>query len=164
VEEDTMRKILIGISGKECSQSAVAFVAQQVRTGEDLEVTVAHVLPNLPAMFWDEGHILSAEEEQERRRVADTWMAKQQAKIEPLMQTALDSLASAGVPRGALKKQFISDSTDAADSLLEVARDGGQQLIVVSRCTGAEKGLSPAGGVPTKLLQKAAGVSVCIVD
>jgi hypothetical protein len=158
-----MRKILIGISGKECSQRAVEFVGKELRDGGDREVTLAHVLPNLPAIFWDEGHILSDAEKQERKRVVDTWIAKQRGKIEPLLKSAIDGLASAGIKPGKVTTKFISDSTDVADSLLETARDGGYEVIVVSRCEAGGKQV-PTGSVPVKLLQKAVGVSVCVVD
>jgi nucleotide-binding universal stress UspA family protein len=159
-----MRKILIGISGKECSKRTVDFVGKQMRDGKDLEVTLAHVLPNLPAIFWDEGHILSDSEKQDRKRVVDTWLAKQRGMIEPLMKSAADGLAAAGIKPEMMKTQFISDSTDVADSLIEVARDGGYQVIVVSRCAGAGGRQVPTGSVPVRLLQKAAGISVCVVD
>jgi nucleotide-binding universal stress UspA family protein len=159
-----MRKILIGISGKECSRRAVDFIGKQVRTGDDLEVTFAHVLPNLPAVFWDEGHILSDAEKADRKKVVDTWIAKQRGMIEPIMRAAVDGLAKAGVKPDRMKTMFISDSTDVADSLLETARDGGMDVIVVSRCAGAGGKQSPAGSVATKLLQKGAGVALCFVD
>ncbi len=159
-----MRKILIGISGKECSKRAVDFIGTQVRTSDDLEITFAHVLPNLPAVFWDEGHILSDGEKADRKKVVDTWVAKQKGMIEPVMQSAVKSLTALGIKPEKMKTQFISDSTDIADSLLETARDGGYQAIVVSRCAGAGSRSAPAGSVATKLLQKGAGVALCFVD
>ncbi len=159
-----MRKILIGISGKECSKRAVDFIGTQVRTSEDLEITFAHVLPNLPAVFWDEGHILSDAEKADRKKVVDTWLATQKGMIEPILRGAADNLAKLGIKPEKMKTQFISDSTDVADSLIEVARDGGYQAIVVSRCAGASSRSAPAGAVATKLLQKGAGIALCFVD
>jgi nucleotide-binding universal stress UspA family protein len=159
-----MRKILIGISGKECSARAVEFIGKQVRTGDDLEITFAHVLPNLPAIFWDEGHILSDAEKQERKKVVDTWLAKQRGMIEPVMRAAVERLAAAGVKAERMRTKFISDSTDVADSLLETARDEGMDVIVVNRCADTGSKAEPAGSVATKLLQKGSGVALCFVD
>ena len=59
-----MKKMLIAIDDSPNATKAVEYVAQQFAGAADLEVGLVHVLPNLPAIFWDEGHILS----EERRR------------------------------------------------------------------------------------------------
>ena len=54
-----MKKMLIAIDDSPNAFKAVEYVAQQFAGTGDLEIELVHVLPNLPAIFWDEGHILS---------------------------------------------------------------------------------------------------------
>ncbi|MDA8100507.1 MAG: universal stress protein [Nitrospiraceae bacterium] len=158
-----MRKILVGISDSECAERTVDFVSSHLAGSGDLEVTVVHVLPNLPAVFWDEGHILSDTEKQERQRVVDTWASKQRAKVEPVMRSAVDAIVATGMPAKNARIKFISDSTDVADSLLEEAVDGKYQAIVISRSRKPAGTAAHIGSVAHKLAQKAAaGIAVCI--
>ena len=61
-----MRKILLAIDGSACSSRAVAYCGKQFAGVPDLSVALLHVLPNLPAQFWDDGHILSEQEKEAR--------------------------------------------------------------------------------------------------
>src|SRR3990172_2973787 len=108
---------------------AVEYTGRQFSEAADLQVTLVHVLPNLPAIFWDEGHILSEEEKRERKKVVDTWLAKHKQKIRPVMRSAAEFLANEGIKPAQVTTKFISDSTDVADSILEEARDGGHQTV-----------------------------------
>jgi nucleotide-binding universal stress UspA family protein len=158
-----MKKILLAIDDKKCAAQAVEYVGRQFGGTADVEVTLVHVLPNLPAIFWDEGHILSEEEKKERQKVVDTWAGRQRQKVEPLMRSAADALVRQGFKAGQITTRFVADSTDIADSLLEEARDGGYQTIVAGRCGIAQGKHLIMGSVTSRILHKASGVAVCVV-
>jgi nucleotide-binding universal stress UspA family protein len=159
-----MRKMLIGIHDKYCSMRAIEYVGKQFPGANDLELTVVHVLPNLPAIFWDEGHFLSEAEKQDRQKVIDSWLAKQKEKIDPILKSAVDGLVRKGFKPEQVKTKFISDSTDVADSLLEEAKDGGYQTIILGRCGIQEGKHLLVGSVTSKIIHKAAGVAICVVE
>jgi hypothetical protein len=159
-----MRKMLIGIHDKNCSLRAVAYVMKQFPKGQDLDVTFVHVFPNLPAMYWDDGHLLSSKEKQERKKVIDTLMAKQQEYIEPIIEGAMGELVKKGFARERVHMKFVLGSADIADSLLDEAALGKQDTIVIGRCGIADGKHLIAGGIVTKLIHKAAGLAVCVVQ
>ncbi len=159
-----MRKILIGVHDKFCSMRAVDYVEKQFSGVGDLDVTLVHVLPNLPAMFWDEGHILSEGEKTDRQKVVDTWVARQRDHMEPIMKSMAAGLVKAGVNASQIRTKFLLDSTDIADSLLEEAKDGGYQTILLGRCGLQEGKHLLVGSIPAKLIHKATGMAVCIVQ
>ena len=159
-----MRKLLIGIHDKYCSMRAVEYLGKQYAGAKDLEMTLVHVLPNLPAMFWDEGHILSDEEKRERKKVVDTWIVRQKQAVEPMLKAAVNDLVRSGFSPDRIGMKFISDSLDVADSLLEEAREGGYQTIVIGRCGIREGKHLLMGSVTSKIIHKATAMAVTVVE
>jgi len=159
-----MRKLLVGIHDKNCSMRAVTYVMRQYPNVEGLEVSLVHVVPNLPAMYWDDGHILSPPEEGERGRVIETWMARQRDYIEPILQGAVRDLVLHGFPPARVQMKVMLGSGDVADSLLDEAAAGGFQTIVVGRCGIADGKHFIVGSVVSKLIHKAVSVAICVVQ
>jgi nucleotide-binding universal stress UspA family protein len=157
-----MNKLLIGIDDQPGAMKAVEYVARHFGGTDDLQVGLVHVLPNLPAIFWDEGHILSAEEKGERKKFVDKWLAAQKTKMEPVFGKALGILERSGVKPARVVTKSISDSTDVADSLLEETRDGEYQTIVVGRCERAAKHV--LGSVAGKIVSQGRNIAVTIVE
>ncbi len=157
-----MRRLLIGIRDRNCSLRAVGWVLKQYPAADDLEVRLVHVFPDLPTMYWDDGHVLSDEEERDRRKVIDTWMARQRDHVGPILEGAAGELVRHGVPRERVTTKFVVGTSDVADSLLDEAAAGKFSTVVVGRCGIADGRHFVVGSVVSKLIQKAAGVAVCV--
>lgn len=159
-----MKKLLIAVDKSKCAMKGVEYAGEQFGSMKDLQITLAHVLPNLPAIFWDEGHILSDAEKAEREKVVDRWLEGEKRKIEPLLTMAAEILTRRGIKKEQITTKFISDSTDVAQSLIEEAKDGGYQTLVMGRC-GVSQGKSTlAGTVTSKIIHLAAGMAVTVVE
>ncbi len=159
-----MRNLLVAIDGSECAFNAVDYVGRQFSGINDLNITLLHVLPYPPAPLWDDGHILSREEKESREKVITTWLNNQKSKVEPIFKKATDILTGEGLKQHQIKTKSISDSIDIAGSILEEARDGGYQTLVLGRC-----GLSPSkkflmGSITTKIVNHGAGIAICVVE
>ncbi len=159
-----MKTMLIAIDDSRNAMKAVEYVAAQCRGTQDLQIGLVHVLPNLPAIFWDEGHILSDNEKEERKRVVDKWLDDRRTKMEPVFKKAADVLKEAGIAAGQIQTKSISDSTDVAESILEEARDGGYQTIVVGRRGVSEGKRLLLGSVTSKIITQGSGLAVTIVE
>jgi nucleotide-binding universal stress UspA family protein len=158
-----MGKMLIALDESKSSMKSVEYAAEQFSTAKDLQITLVHVLPNLPAIFWDEGHILNDDEKKERKKVVDKWLADRLVKMEPLFRKATELLVARGVSATRISRKTNSDSLDAADSLLEVAKDGGFDTIVLGRRSG-NGSRHLIGSVTNKVFSHAAGMAVLVVD
>lgn len=156
-----MKKTLIALDGSASSMRAVEYAGRQFAGIGDHQIALVHVLPNLPAIFWDEGHILNDEEKKERKKVVDKWIADRKAAMEPVFRKAGDLLAKNGIPAQQVVNKSITDSTDVAESVLEEARDNGYQTVLVGRCNHPVKHL--LGGVTRKLLERGEGIAVTVV-
>lgn len=156
-----MIKLLVAIDDSSGAMKAVDYVAQQLSQC-GAQIGLVHVLPNLPAIFWDEGHILSEAEKSDRKKVVDKWLDAQKAKIEPIFKESIETLTAKGVPADWIQTRFVSDSTDVADSIIEQARDSGYQTIVVGRSHHSPKNV--LGTVPYRIANQGAGLVVIIVE
>ena len=159
-----MRKLLVGIHDKNCSLRAVAWVMSQYTDPAELEVRLVHVFPDLPTMYWDDGHVLTAGEDQDRKKVIDAWMARQRDYVGPILEGAANELVRHGVPRARVATKFLLGTSDVADTLLDEAAAEKFGTIVVGRCGIADGRHFLVGSVVSKLIQKAAGVAVCVVQ
>lgn len=155
-------KILIAMDDSPSAMNAVEYVAREFAKGDGVLIGLVHILPNLPAKFWDEGHILSAGEEKDRRKIVDQWLDAQKARMEPLLGRAAAALTAKGVPETSIAMKFVSDSTDTAASILEEARDGKYETIVIGRSHHSPKNL--LGGVAGKIANQGWGLAVTIVE
>lgn len=158
-----MNKMLIAIDDSPSANKAVEYVARHFAGTENLEIALVNVLPNLPAMFWDEGHILSEDEKQERKKVVDKWIADRKAKMAPVFKKAVDTMTNKGFKPQQITTKSISDSTDVAESILEEVKDGGYQTIVMGRRGNTAGKYQIIGSVSNKIVSQASGVVVTIV-
>ncbi len=157
-----MNKILIALDDSKNAMKSVEYAADQFGRTSDTQVSLVHVLPNLPAIFWDEGHILSEDEKRERQKVVDKWLISQKAKMEPLFNKATGLLTAKGFLPSNIQTKFLSDSTDTADSILEEARDGSYRTIVLGRSHHSPKYV--LGTVAGKIASHGSGMVVTIVE
>ncbi len=156
-----MKKMLIALDDSASAMRAVEYAGQQFSGDGDVLIGLVHVLPNLPAIFWDEGHILSDEEKKDRKKVVDKWIADRKTRMEPVFRRAADILAKSGVKATQVQTKSISDSTDVARSIIEEAKDNGYRTIIVGRCDHAAKHL--LGSVSGKIVDLGSGIAVTVV-
>lgn len=156
------KDILVAFDGSGTSLKAVDYVGSQFSGLKDITITLFYVVPNIPPQFWDDGHILSESEKQDRQAVIDRWFANQRMVMEPHFDKACNLLTqNYEFDPGQLKRVMMSDVTDPAGAILEEARNGGYRTIVVGHKGGL--GTIP-GGLAAALLHNASGLAVCIVE
>ena len=159
-----MRKMLIGIHDKNCSLRAVTYVMKQYLSVRELDVTFVHVFPNLPAKYWDDGHLLNDKEKQEREKAIDASMAKERDYIEPIIDGAMNELVKKGFARERVHMKYVLGSADVADSLLDEAAKEKCDTIVIGRCGLADGKHLLVGSIVSKLIHKATGIAICVVQ
>ncbi len=155
------RDILVAFDGSESALKAVEYVGSQFSGLKDINVTLFYVIPNIPPQFWDDGHILTPAERQERQVVIDRWFANQNMVLEPLFEKARRVLAEKGLGREQVDTRMAGDEISVADAILEEARTGRYTTLVLGRQGGVPV---LAGGLATTILHRGAGLAICIVE
>jgi nucleotide-binding universal stress UspA family protein len=157
-------KILIAIDDSEGAMAAVDYVARTFGRTPEVHITLLHVLPTLPAAFWDDGHILNEEERQNRQRQIDIWKDKQAQNWRDVLKEAQKRLAAGGVSPKEIKAEFIPMEFNVADDILNYAEAGRCGTIVLGRrgLSGAKKIL--LGSVSSKIVHYARNCAVTVVE
>ena len=155
-------KLLIALDKSDGAWRAVEYVAKTFAQTPGMEVTLLHILAGLPPAFWDDGHILSEPERQNRERLVANWTAEQEKTWEGLVAKARDLLKGAGI--GTVHNDFKPKYYDVAEDIVREAVARGADTIVMGR-----RGLSAAkslimGSVTNKVVQNSQGKAVVIVE
>lgn len=155
-------KLLIGLDKSEGAWKAVEYVAKTFAQTPGVEVTLLHILGGLPPAFWDDGHILSEKERENRQRLIDNWQADREKDWQGLVTKATDVLKSAGIPT--VTSKFTPKYYDEAEDIVNEAVDGDCSTIVMGRRgLGAAKSLL-LGSVTNKVVQNSRGRAVIVVE
>ena len=158
-------KMLIALDCSEGAWGAVEYVAETFGKTPGVGVTLLHILPSLPPAFWDHGHIVVSDKEKKSlQRLVANWEAGQEKQWQSLVKKAHSRLNQAGIPKDAVTNKFKPKGYDVAEDILNEAETGGFDTIVMGR-----RGLGMAeelllGSVISKVVQKAKGCTVTIVE
>jgi nucleotide-binding universal stress UspA family protein len=159
-----MNKILIAIDGSEGSLNAVEYVGRLFSGAPDVQITLFHVLSGLPPEFWDEGHIFSEQEQASRKNIEKQWLAKQQQKFEPVVETAREILTRHGIAPERVDARFAAETISIVpDCIIAEAQDGGYQTLVIGRCGHHHARHRILGSNTSTIVQYGSGLAVCVV-
>jgi len=159
-----MKKILLAVDGSKCALRAVDYAGRQFSAISGLKVTLLYVMPYPPAPLWDDGHIPSATEKAERDRMIEAWLQNHKSRTEPIFRDAAGLLAALGMNPGQIETKSVSDSIDVAGSILEEAKDGGYDMLILGRCGQSTAKYAFMGSVTSKIVNHGSGTAICIVE
>ena len=155
---------MIAIDGSEGALKAVEFVGRFFSESSDLKITLLHVLPELPAGIWEEGHILSVQEKEKRKAAIDNWQNNQKLNIENIYKRALNTLTENGIEPQQVETKSISEFADVAETILDEARNGGYQVLILGRRGLSNMSRFLMGSVTNKVIHHGTGLALCIVE
>jgi len=158
-----MAKLLIALDSSEGAWRAVDYVAETLGKTPGVQVTLLHILSGLPPAYWDDGHVLQEKEREARKRLVASWQQGQEKQWQDLVNKAHQRLTAAGLAQGAVANKFKPKYYDVSDDILDEAKTGAFDTIVMGR-----RGLGMAkslllGSVTRKVVDNAKGCAVVIV-
>jgi nucleotide-binding universal stress UspA family protein len=159
-----MNKILVAIDDSEGAMKAVDFVARLFAGMGDAKITVLHVISNLPAPLWDDGHILTDEERKAREEVIDKWLSNQKLILQPMFEKAVQILAQKGISSARIETKTITDSLDVAEKILYEMKEGGYQMLAMGRYGYSKAKRLVMGSVANAVVNRGSGLAVCIIE
>lgn len=164
---DIRSRVLIAVDDSEHAAQALGYVGHLLRDARDVQVTLFHVLKPMPREFLEHG---GSEDPAEERRLAEAlrqnqenWVRAETAIEYPILMNALELFGKTGFPldRVALK---IGCEDSVAYTILDEARSGGYDTIVVSRHDSSGRNRLMRGGVTDQLLRDASGFTLWVVE
>ncbi|MGD8393913.1 MAG: universal stress protein [Candidatus Eiseniibacteriota bacterium] len=138
------RKLLVALDDAESSSRVIEHVAGQIAACPDAEITLLHV-DEVPPALAEHGGAESPEEEHEKQQRQDAdrqaWRRETAARLDrELFGPARERLRrAAGGDRAAVNVKLVTESeTDAARTIVDEARGGGYDIVVLGRTGKSE--------------------------
>lgn len=159
-------RLLLAVDESENAMRAVRYVGSLFHRTPDVMVTLFHVLKPMPRVLLEHGGSENPDMEEAlsaRLREAQQAWVKQEREAEcPILERACEALVRAGFDKSRVALKFGHEG-DIAKTILEEARSGSHETIVVGR-TGAS-GITRifGGGITDHLLRDARGVALWII-
>jgi nucleotide-binding universal stress UspA family protein len=160
------RRILVAVDDSDHSAQALSYVGSVLRDTRDTEVTLLHVLKPLPRELLEHGGSENPRIEEtlghQLRTEQAEWVRAESAIEYPVFVKALEILKKTGFPVDRVTLKFGHED-DIAKNILEEARAGGYETIVVSRHGGSGIKRIFGGGITDHLLREASGFTLWVV-
>lgn len=160
-------RILLAIDESDNAQRAVQYVGSLLRGTSDIAVTLFHVLKPMPRELLEHGGsenpAVEAQLSAQLRREQEAWMRKEGEAEGHILKQAVETLAQSGFDRGRVTLKYGHED-DVARNILEEARSGHHETIVVGRHGKSRIRRIFGGGVTDQLLRQAKGFALWVVE
>jgi nucleotide-binding universal stress UspA family protein len=160
-------KILVAVDESENSHRAVQYVGVLLRETPDVMVTLFHVLKPMPREFLEHGGSENPTAEAQLgvqlREDQESWLRSEREAECLVLRKAWDLLIGAGFDENRVSMTFGHED-DIAGNILEEARRGKYDTIVVGRHGTSRIKRIFGGGVTDQLLRQAAGFAIWVIE
>ena len=166
-ENTLFSRILIAVDGSEHSAQALRYVGTLLRDTRDVRVTLFHMLKPMPRELLEHGGSEDPAEEirlaKELQQDQENWVRTESLFESPILLTALELFGQTGFPLDRVTMRFGHED-DVAHTILDEARAGGYETIVLSRHGSNRLNRFFGGGITNQLLRNASGYTLWIVE
>ena len=160
-------RILVAVDESENSLRAVRYVGSLLGRTPDVTLTLFHVLKPMPRELLEHGGAenpsvearLGAQLRDDQR----DWIRKECEAECQVLQRAFEALAESGFDTRQVALKFGHED-DIAANILEAAREGHHETIVMGRSGASRITRIFGGGVTDQLLRAAKGFAIWIVE
>ena len=160
-------RILVAVDDSENSHRAVKYVGSLLRETPHTSVTLFHVLKPMPRGLLEHGGSESPAAEarlsDQLRRDQEAWIRKEAEAECPFLIKSFETLTQSGFDRSRVALR-IGHEDDIARNILEEARNGKHETIVVGRHGSSGIKRLFGGGVTDQLLRDAKGFAIWVVE
>ena len=166
-ENTLFSRILIAVDGSDHSARALRYVGSLLRDTRDVRVTLFHVLKPMPRELLEHGGSEDPAEEirlaKELQQDQENWVRTESLFEAPILLTALELFGQTGFPLDRVTMRFGHED-DVAHTILDEARAGGYETIVLSRHGSNGMKRFFGGGITDQLLRDASGYTLWVVE
>jgi nucleotide-binding universal stress UspA family protein len=160
-------RILLAVDESENSRRVVRYVGALLRGTSDVAVTLFHVLKPMPRELLEHGGsenpAVEAQLSMQLRAEQEAWIRKEGEAECHILKQARESLNQSGFDTGRVTLKFGHED-DVANNILDEARIGHHETIVVGRHGMSRVKRVFGGGVTDQLLRDAKGFALWVVE
>jgi nucleotide-binding universal stress UspA family protein len=170
VENAADTRLMILVEESPASKRAVEYVGKLVSRRKGFHVCLVHAVPSVPPELLEFGGSENAAEEERQDEALKSsqrnWISKAKLRAQRAMDQANAILRKAGLPAATLKEKVLDprDKRNAIDEILQLARKCGCSTIVLGRQSCSWLQTLVRGDVAEKLVHRAKGLTVWVVE
>jgi nucleotide-binding universal stress UspA family protein len=158
------RKALIAMEGVPESRELSYYAADLIAGCAGFKFTFLHLLPPVPPMFWDNGHILADSEQRDRMGRIDKWKSEWTERVGKYMAEGRDLLAERGIPEADVENLILPTKEGVARDLLAEIEAHKFQVVLMGKKSFHERKPFLMGSHASKVLHNARATILCLVD
>jgi nucleotide-binding universal stress UspA family protein len=158
------QKVLIALEEAPECRALTHYAAEWLAKIPNLHFTLLHLMPPQPPTFWDDGHILSAEEQKQRELQREGWRTEWRQRVDKYLAEGRDTLIHQGVAPDHIETQISTVTQGVAQDLLNEIQRQAFQVVVIGKKSFHEPKAFNLGSHANKLLYGAKGTILCLVD
>ena len=160
-------RVLLAVDESENSHRVVQYVGSLLRRTPDVAVTLFHVLKPMPRELLEHGGsenpAAEAQLSVQLHSEQDAWIRKERESECHVLRKACETLTQSGFDMSHVALKFGHED-DIARNILEEARSGHHETIVVGRHGMSRIKRIFGGGVTDQLLRDAKGLAIWVVE
>jgi nucleotide-binding universal stress UspA family protein len=161
------KRYILAVDDSVASRRAVSYVATVLAGRADVSVRLLHVLPELPPHLLEWGGTANPDDEEWLLAEGQAdFVAAAERTAQPMVDEARRMLTKAGIPDHAIETQLYPSvaTADIVDDILEVARDENCGTVIVGRESWPHLRETFQTHICHKLIKKAHGLTVWVVE
>ena len=160
-------RVLLAVDESENSHRVVQYVGSLLRRTPDVDVTLFHVLKPMPRGLLEHGGSENPTAEEhlsmQLREEQEAWIRKERESECHILRKACETLEQSGFDLSRVAVKYGHED-DIARNILEEARSGHHDTIVVGRHGTSRIKQIFGGGVTDHLLRDAKGFAIWVVE
>lgn len=161
-------RILVVVDESEHSERTVRYVGTLLRENREVDLTLFHMLNPLPRQLLEHGGsedpAVESQLSEQLRKEREEWFGREEQAEYPILVKARETLGKTGFPLERVTLKFGHEAENAFKNIVNAARIGGYETIVISR-HGISGITRPFGGsLPDRLLRETAGLTLWVVE
>src|SRR5438445_8205501 len=165
--KEACMRILLPVDESENSRRAVQYVGSLLRRTPDVAVTLFHVLKPMPRELLEHGGSENPAAETELsmqlRNEQEAWIRKERESECHVLRKACETMTQSGFDTSHVAMKFGHED-DVARNILEEARSGHHETIVVGRHGTSRIKRIFGGGVTDQVTRHAKGIAIWVVE
>ncbi len=159
----TSTRTLIALDGTPECLNLIDHFAEVLVHIPGVRATLYHVIPPIPATYWDDGHILGPEEQKKREREIEKWYDSVTSKVQKAFEEGKERLIKAGLAPDLVEFRIERMKRGPARDILETLERGGYGILVMGRQSMAKGKPYAIGGRAFKIMNAARNCMICMV-
>lgn len=157
-------RVMVALEGVPEGRELASYTADMLAPTLGLRFAFLHLMPLVPPRFWDDGHILGADEQKDRQGRIDKWRSEWKDAVGRQMSEARDLMRVRGVVDADIETLILPTREGIARDLLNRIEADRFEVVVMGKKSFHERKPFLMGSHALKILHNVKSAVLILVD